>query len=110
MKEKIYELIPQDRFITRQELVKILKISDRQLRRYISEIRRNHNIISLSSGKGYRRAKSTDKMTYEELKRECGIIKHQIAENNSRIKKIKYNMKSQIAYLKILEKAMKEGI
>ena len=108
MKEKIYELIPQDRFITRQELVKILKISDRQLRRHISEIRKEHNIISLSSGKGYRRARSTDKMTFDEIQKEYDIIKHQIAENNSRIKKIKYNMKSQIAYLKILEKAMKE--
>lgn len=110
MKEKIYELIPQDRFITREELVKTLKISDRQLRRYISEIRKEHNVISLSSGKGYRRAKSTDRMTYEELEREYDIIKHQIAENNSRIKKIKYNMKSQIAYLKIIEKKLKEGI
>ena len=108
MKEKIYELIPQDRFITREELVKTLKISDRQLRRYISEIRKEHNVISLSSGKGYRRAKSTDHMTYKELEREYDIIKHQIAENIIRIKKIKYNMKSQIAYLKILEKAMKE--
>lgn len=110
MKEKIYELIPQDRFITREELVKTLRISDRQLRRYISEIRKEHNVISLSSGKGYRRAKSTDRMTYEELEREYDIIKHQIAENNSRIKKIKYNMKSQIAYLKIIEKKLKEGI
>lgn len=110
MKEKIYELIPQDRFITREELVKTLRISDRQLRRYISEIRKEHNVISLSSGKGYRRAKSTDRMTYKELEREYDIIKHQIAENNSRIKKIKYNMKSQIAYLKIIEKKLKEGI
>ena len=104
MKELVYDTIPKDRYITRKELKELLGISDRQLRRYIAEIRKEHNIISLSSGKGYRRARHTDEMTEEEIKQEYEIIKHQIAENNSRIKKIKYNLKSQIAYLKMLEK------
>lgn len=89
MNEKVYELIPKDRYITRKELVDILGISDRQLRREIAKIRLEHVIISLSSVKGYRRAKSTQEMTENELKEEYKIMKHAINENNSRIKKIK---------------------
>lgn len=102
----IYDIIPTDRYISRKELKEKLGMSDRQIRLYISKIREKHNIISLSSIGGYRRAKSTDDMTQEEIKVEYEIIKKQLKENNNRIKKIKYNMKSQIAYLKILEKSM----
>lgn len=104
MKEFIYSLIPTDRFISRSELRELTNLSDRQIRHHIAELRRDKNIISLSSGKGYKRPKHTDNMTKEEIKEMYQIIKHQIAENNSRIKKLKYNMKSQIAYLKVLEK------
>lgn len=104
MKEYIYNLVPTDRFITRQELVNIVGISDRAIRNIISDIRKEHTIISLSSGKGYRKCKPTDDMTEEEIKLEYEIMKHAINENNSRIKEIKKNMRSQIARLKILEK------
>lgn len=109
MKELIYDLIPQDRFITRKELCELTGEKDRSVRRYISLIRKEHNIISLSSLKGYKRPKSTNDMTQQEIEEEYKIIKKQLRENNSRIKKIKYNMKSQIAYLKMLEKSMREG-
>jgi hypothetical protein len=104
MKECIYNLIPSDRFITRKELVDLIGISDREIRRIISDIRKEHSIISLSTGKGYRKCKSIDEMTNEEISLEYEIIKHQINENNSRIKAIKKNMRKQIARLKILEK------
>ena len=105
--EFIYDMIPEDRYISRKELKERLGINDRLIRHYISIIRQKHNIISLSSIGGYRRAKSTKEMTQKEIMEEYEIIKKQLKENNNRIKKIKYNMKSQIAYLKILEKNMK---
>ena len=108
MNEKVYKLIPKDRYITRKELIDILGISDRQLRREIAKIRLEHVIISLSSVKGYRRAKSTQEMTENELKEEYKIMKHAINENNSRIKKIKKTMRKQIAYLKKIEEKMRE--
>lgn len=104
MEELIYNLIPQDRYITREELVQIVGVSDRTIRNAIANIRKEHNIISLTTGKGYRKPKSTQDMTPEEIESEINIIKKQLKENNNRIKKIKYNMKSQIAYLKMLEK------
>lgn len=104
MKEIIYELIPEDRFITKKELMELTGIDERSIRRYISDIRKEHSIISLSSGKGYKKSKSTDDMTKEEIEIEYGMIKHQIAESNSRIKELKKNMKTSIARLKVLEK------
>lgn len=106
MKDFIYNLIPTDRYISRRELIEISNMNDRELRRCISDIRKEHNIISLSSGKGYRRPKHTSEMTKDEIKEEYDVVKHQIAENNSRIKNIKKNMRMQIAYLKMLEKNM----
>ena len=103
----IYDMIPEDRYISRKELKERLGMNDRQIRLYISKIREKDNIISLSSIGGYRRAKSTDKMTQKEIMEEYEIIKKQLKENNNKIKKIKYNMKSQIAYLKVLEKNIK---
>lgn len=104
MKEKIYNLIPEDRFITKKELMELTGYDERRVRRYISDIRKDHSIISLSSGKGYKKSKSTDDMTQEEIEKEYNMIKHQIAESNSRIRELKKNMRSSIARLKILEK------
>lgn len=104
MKDILYELIPDDEFITKKELMDMTGLSERAVRRYISDIRKEHSIISLSSGKGYMKSKSTDDMTQQEMMIEYDMVKHQIAESNSRIKELKKNMKSSIARLKILEK------
>ncbi len=104
MKELIYTYIPEDRFITKKELIDITGIDERSIRKYISDIRKEHTIISLSSGKGYKKVKPTDNMTQDEMKIEYEMIKHQINESNSRIKELKKNMRSSIARLKILEK------
>ena len=104
MKEIIYEMIPEDRFITKKELMELTGLDERTIRRYISDIRKEHSIISLSSGKGYKKSKSTDNMTTNEMVVEYDMVKHQIAESNSRIKELKTNMKTSIARLKILEK------
>ena len=104
----IYELISTDRFITRKELCELTGRTDRNIRNLISDIRKEHCIISLSSGKGYRRVLPTNEMQQEDMKLEYELIKHQIAENNSRIKEIKKNMRTSIARLKILERFIEE--
>lgn len=103
MKEIIYDLIPEDRFISKKDLMELTGLNERAVRRYISDIRKEHSIISLSSGKGYKKSKSTENMTKDEIKIEYEMIKHQIAESNSRIRELKKNMKSSIARLKVLE-------
>lgn len=104
MKELIYELIPNDEFITRDELKDLTKMSDREIRRIISEIKQEHTIISVSSGKGYRKVRSSDKMTQEEILEEIEIIKHCINEINSRKKVYNKQLRQYIANLKVLQK------
>lgn len=107
MKELIYEMIPNDNFITRSELKDLTKLSDREIRRLISSIKQEHTIISLSKGKGYRRVKSSDDMTTEEILNEIDIIKHCINEINSRKKVYNKQLRQYIANLKVLQKRLK---
>ena len=53
----IYQLIPKDRYITREELVRISGVCDREVRREINELRKRPEtvIVSSSHGKGYKR-------------------------------------------------------
>lgn len=104
MKEYIYELIPQDDFITRKQLADLTGLGDRKIRDYISQIKQEHTIISLSSGKGYRRVKSTDNMTQEQIEDEINTIKHCINEINSKKKVYNRQLRQFIANLKVLEK------
>jgi vacuolar-type H+-ATPase subunit I/STV1 len=106
MKEYIYGLIPKDSFITRKELVELTGKSDRQVRDYISQIKCEHTIISLSRGKGYRRTKSSDDMTIEEIIEEIETLKHCINEINSRKKVFNKQLRQYIANLKALQKCI----
>ena len=58
----IYDLIPEDRFITREELEDKSDWKDRAIRAEINRLRKNYRtlVISSSSGKGYKRP-STEK-------------------------------------------------
>lgn len=104
MKEKILNLIPNSRFITRAELVEATGLSDREVRRLISGLKKEHTIISLSSGKGYRKVKYTDDMSQEEIQAEYEVVKHCINEINSRKKVYNHQLRQFIAYFKMLEK------
>ena len=66
IEEIIYNLIPNDRYITRNELKDLTGLDDRTIRNIISKIRLEHTIISLSSQKGYRKARNTNNMSYAE--------------------------------------------
>ncbi len=104
MKELIYDMIPKNDYITRSELKDLVKISDREIRRTISEIKQEHTIISLSSGKGYRRMINLDEANKEQLIKELEIIKHCINEINSKKKVYNRQLRQYIASLKVLQK------
>ena len=72
---QLYDFIPAERWITRDELVHVTGWSDRKVRDGISELRKNPKtmVVSSSSGKGYKRP-----TTVEEL-RIC------LNENRSRV-------------------------
>ena len=56
----IYRLIPSDRYITREELMRMSGMGDRSIRKEINELRKNPEtlVISSSHGKGYKRPSS----------------------------------------------------
>ena len=64
IEEMIYNYIPNDRYITRNELKDLTGLEDRTIRDIISRIRLEHTIISLSSQKGYRKARNTKNIFY----------------------------------------------
>lgn len=60
----VYEYIPRDRYITREELVVMTGLSDRAVRMEINELRKRPEtvIISSSSRKGYKRPESVQEL------------------------------------------------
>jgi len=60
----VYEYIPRDRYITREELVVMTGLSDRAVRMEINELRKRPEtiIISSSSKKGYKRPQSVEEL------------------------------------------------
>lgn len=60
----LYEYIPRDRYITREELVVMTGLSDRAVRMEINELRKRPEtvIISSSSKKGYKRPESEEEL------------------------------------------------
>ncbi len=60
----LYDYIPRDRYITRDELVRMTGMSDRSVRMEINELRKRPEtvIISSSSKKGYKRPQSVEEL------------------------------------------------
>lgn len=60
----VYEYIPRDRWVTRDELVRMTGMSDRAVRMEINELRKRPEtvIISSSSRKGYKRPESIQEL------------------------------------------------
>ena len=58
--DDLYELIPNDRFITKAELIQLTGLSDRTLRDMVSHIKMSKTIISNCDKKGYKKGKGTE--------------------------------------------------
>lgn len=105
----LYELIPNDRFITKAELMELTGLCDRTLRDMISRIKMNKTIISNCDKKGYKRGAGTDLLkTNEDLVEELKIVRKSIKEINSRKKVYNKQLRQYIAYMKVLEKKLEE--
>jgi len=60
----VYDFIPRNRYITRDDLVRITGLSDRAIRREINELRKHPEtvIISSSHGKGYKKPSNVEEL------------------------------------------------
>lgn len=75
--DDLYELIPNDRFITKAELIQLTGLSDRTLRDMVSHIKMSKTIISNCDKRGYKRGKGTELLkTIDDIEYELGIVKN----------------------------------
>lgn len=93
---------------TREQLIKETNMSDREIRRQISELKKRRVVIYSSSTRGYRLAKEIKSMSKREYEEEINVVKHSLNENKSRIKKLKAQNRKYIAYIKKAEQLRME--
>lgn len=90
-------------FKTRKQLVEETNLSDREVRRQISKLKKNRVVIYNSSRSGYRLARELNSMSKIEREEEIKLVQHSLNDCKSRVKDIKKSMRKYIAYLKKAE-------
>lgn len=105
---KIENYLNSIRYTTRKELVQKTGLSDREVRREISELKKNRVVLYSSSRSGYRLAKELRSMSTVERNEEIKQVEHSLNECKSRTKQLKKQMRKYIAYLKKAEQIQLE--
>lgn len=91
------------KYTTRKELVEKTGLSDRAVRREISELKKTRVVIYSSQRSGYRLARELRSMSKKEREEEIKQVEHSLNECKSRTKQLKKQMRKYIAYLKKAE-------
>lgn len=91
------------RYTTRKELTEKTGLSDREVRRAISELKKQRVVLYSSSRSGYRLAKELRSMSKTEKEEELKLVEHSLNECKSRSKQLRKQMRKYIAYLKKAE-------
>ena len=106
----IIELLLSEEPKTKDELMNILHVpSEREIRDIISVCSMHYPVIAVSCKKGYRRAKSIDKLTDAlKLTAEMDAVKQQLHELKSRVACLRKRMRPLIAWLKVAEKKLQQ--
>ena len=110
-KEEFYSVVTKhlinDKFVERRELEnKLNGLTDREIRREISELRKHYAVLSGSYTKGYRLVKKLDNLTKEEMQEELHYINKTINEFMTKINDMKRTLKPLIASKKVIEKTI----
>lgn len=90
-------------FKTRKQLAEETNLSDREVRKQISELKKKRVVIYSSSRSGYRLARELNCMSKIEREEEVRLVQHSLNDCKSRVKDIKKSMRKYIAYLKKAE-------
>ena len=98
------------KFTTRKELIEKTGLSDRDIRRRISELKNKRVVIYSSKRSGYRLARELRSMSTIERTEEIKLVEHSLNECKSRTKQLKKQMRKYIAYLKKAEQIELEEI
>ena len=100
---KIEDYLSATKYKTRKELVEATGLSDREVRRQISELKKQRVVLYSSSRSGYRLAKEIRSMSEKEREEEVKLVEHSLNDCKSRTKQLKKQMRKYIAYLKKAE-------
>lgn len=100
---KIEDYLSATKHKTRKELVEATGLSDREVRRQISELKKQRVVLYSSSRSGYRLAKEIRSMSEKEREEEVKLVEHSLNDCKSRTKQLKKQMRKYIAYLKKVE-------
>lgn len=84
-------------------LVEATGLSDREVRRQISELKKQRVVLYSSSRSGYRLAKEIRSMSEKEREEEVKLVEHSLNDCKSRTKQLRKQMRKYIAYLKKVE-------
>lgn len=105
MKNKIdiKKYLSTERYTTRKELVEMTGVSDRDVRKLISELKKERVVLYSSSRSGYRMAKELRNMTPEERTEEIQLVRHSLNDCKSRTTQLNKQKRKYIAYLKKAE-------
>ena len=100
----IEEHLNSEEFKTRNMLVQETGLTDRAVRRQISDLKKTKPVIYNSQTKGYRLAKDIDSFnTAEEVREEMEQIQHCINDIEARKRDMNMSERTYIAYEKVLE-------
>lgn len=104
---KIEDYLNTEEFKTRGQLVKETGMTDRAVRKQISELKKIKPVIYNSQTKGYRLARNLDSFnTVEEAQEEMELIQHCINDMEARKRDFNMSERTYIAYKKRLEQQM----
>lgn len=100
----VLEMLKSEKPVSKWDMVEKLELSERRIRKMISECSQFYAVIATSDKEGYRLARKIDSMNDEEKALEKIEVEHQLAELKCRVKALKRRMKPLVAYLKVLER------
>lgn len=99
----IENYLSSTKYTTRKKLIEKTGLSDREVRRRISELKKQRVVLFDSSRSGYRLAKEFRSMSKIEREEEVKQVEHSLNECKSRSKQLRKQMRKYIAYIKKAE-------
>jgi biotin operon repressor len=108
---RIEEFLSTDKFTSRHELMDLSNLSDRAVRREISDLKLKKVVLYSSQQKGYRLAKRIEDLdTLEAVRAEYAAVQHCINDIQARKKVFNQQLRCYIAYLKKIEKIFNTNV
>lgn len=104
----IKNYLSTEKYTTRKELIEATKLTDREIRSRISELKKKRVVICSSQSAGYRLAKELKGLTKEEREKEVDLVKHSLNDCKSRTTQLNKQKRKYIAYIKKAEQVALE--